>query len=181
MIPADHNIDNNVKETSITPTKSPSVSSISTPVDDSNSKTCSLETDYVDPYHVSMEKHSHHHHNHHHHHHHCHNNMQLFPQCNKRPKPIKSDDHEMMSTITHGSWFTLGQYYSNNHVPQLAPQHQHLHQHQHQHQAPIMLPGSNYPIFNMNPNTEDQGFFTNESWDELSPVVQFAVDRHDLS
>lgn len=147
----------NWKESS-TPRKSSSTSIISCPVDDSNSKTCSLETDHNDPYHKTLELDSNHHH---------HNGNAQFLQRNKRSsKPVASNQQSDLDQTSRGSWFHVGHIYNNNvNVPLAAHQ-------QYHHQGPI------FPSFNMNPNTADPDFFTNESWDELRSVVQLAVDRH---
>ncbi|GMN54992.1 hypothetical protein TIFTF001_024111 [Ficus carica] len=117
-----------------------------------------LETDHNDPYHKTLELDSNHHH---------HNGNAQFLQRNKRSsKPVASNQQSDLDQTSRGSWFHVGHIYNNNvNVPLAAHQ-------QYHHQGPI------FPSFNMNPNTADPDFFTNESWDELRSVVQLAVDRH---
>lgn len=139
--------DNKLKET--TTKKS------SCPLDhnDSSSKSCSLETDYTEPY-ISLEL-----------------DTSSDHQYRRKAVVYGGDDTTPTST-TQGSWY-VGQYCNNNVVPLAAHDH-----HLHHVQAPF---SASYPSFNLNnPNSADD-FFMNGSWDELRSVVQLAVDPHDPS
>lgn len=176
MIPTDHCNNGQTSLEVTTPKKSSSsiLSSLSTAthLDDSSSKTCSLETDYNNTtdhlYHVRLELNS----RHNHHQHHLDPQEALFSQRNKRSKAI--DDRDRDCETSSESWFNLGQYnYNNNIINSNVPLQGLPHI-----QAPV-LPGPRYLSFiSPNPNPEDPCFLANGSWDELTSVVQSAVDRN---
>ncbi|PON89699.1 NAC domain containing protein [Trema orientale] len=148
--------DNRWKET----TTKKSASSCPLDYNDSSSKTCSLETDYPEPY-LSLE-------------------LDTSSDQYQRQAGLVHGGDEMTPTsaTTRASWF-VGQYGNNNIVPLAAHSHPH-HYHPHPHhvlQAPFSASYNPTSFNRNNPNSADD-IFMNGSWDELRSVVQLAVDRH---
>ncbi|XP_030481822.2 putative NAC domain-containing protein 94 isoform X2 [Cannabis sativa] len=169
-VPAADNNNNKSKETTTTTTKkslsSSSSSSLLYPLeyyinnnynnnsDYSSSKSCSLETHHD---HLSLELDtplSHH---------------QYHRQANPGAATYGGDETTPTSTTAaaRGSWFdNVGQYRNSNNI---------INNKNIVGVPPFSANNSYYP---KNPNSEEEDFSMNESWEDLRSVVQLAVDGH---